>query len=294
MVERAADAAGPAFGRRGAAVLAWWCEFVTLLLTAAYCGILAHDLAAGSDEKRLSSTSWFRQGFCVSWAERAFNSHALCFVGDLLGGGALLRENLRRYRQSHDPRLQVAVAVSGFTVAHGFGHLMIGVVLENDFMANVRPSQVPIAYTALYYTVASVFLSIGPFLGFCNGVPRSLCVATHLFAAFAFLEFVPTQFAFGFVQLNLNAWYCTPRVFLLGTSGPEEISKRVDNGWAMASYGFLALMPVVFAEMMACDSFVMALSGHFLYDGAIVLIAAAYSAALWRAGAGESSERKAA
>merc|ERR1712039_174871 len=105
--------------------------------------------------------------------------------------------------------------------------------------------------------------------GFCNGVGRCLCVLVHLFAAWLFLARVPTQFAFGFVQLYLNAWYCAPRVLLLGSTTEEEVSRRVDDGWGVVSFGFLALMPVVFAEMLACDAFVMTYSGHFLYDGAI-------------------------
>merc|ERR1711957_804059 len=96
-------------------------------------------------------------------------------------------------------------------------------------------------------------------------------------------EFVPIQFAFGFINLYVNVCYCVPRLLWLGTTTPPEVAARVDNGWAICSCGFLALMPVVFAEMLGCDSFYMGLGGHALYDGSIVLISANYSVALWRA-----------
>mmetsp|Transcript_102695 Transcript_102695/g.287819 ORF Transcript_102695/g.287819 Transcript_102695/m.287819 type:complete len:331 (-) Transcript_102695:5-997(-) len=268
--------------RRRKARATWCAELLALILTCVYCAIFAHDLTQPNEAHRISSPSWFSRGFCVSWSESSFTSHSLCFLGDVVGGCALVWANLRQYRASPQSRYQVAIAVSVFTVLHGVGHLMIGHLLERDFMSSVRPRNVPVTMTALYFLTATTFLAMGPFLGYVNGVHRLVCVVIHLMAAWAFLEFVPTHFAFGFVQLYLNAWYCGPRVFLLGTTLPDEMARRVDDGWDVVSFGFLALMPVVFVEMLGCDAVIMSYTGHFLYDGAIIVIAYLYSATLWQ------------
>jgi len=253
-----------------------------LLLTAAYCAVLAHDLSSASAAERLSSADWFGQGFCNAGAGRLISSHFACFVCDLLGGGALLWENWRRYRLRPRPALLVAAATAVFTLLHGFGHLAIGHVLGADFMASVRPRGLSWPRLAAYYAATAAFLALGPFLGFWNGVRRLVCVVVHLASAWAFLALVPTQFAFGFVQLYLNVWYCAPRVALLGCASAEHVSRRVDDGWAVVSAGFLALMPVVFAEMLACDVLLMACGGHVVYDAAVVLISLAHSVAVWK------------
>lgn len=262
---------------------AWWCELLTLLLTAVYSAIMAHDLTRTREEDRLSSRTWFQDGFCVSWADQRFNSHNLCFLGDLVGGGLLFLENARRYKVLPGcPELQVAMALSVFTVFHGFGHLMIGEFLDQDFMSTARRPQIPLAIAALHYVSAASLLALGPVIGWHSGVGRWTCVVIHLISTWMFLEFVPTQFGFGFVLLYLNVWFCAPRIVLLGYTSSEEVALRVDHGWAEASYGFLVLMPVVFAEMLACDTFVMSISGHFLYDGAVLLVTVAYCASIWQ------------
>jgi len=96
-----------------------------------------------------------------------------------------------------------------------------------------------------------------------------------------FLQYVPLQFAFGAVQLVLNLWICLPRLALIGCK-EDYIGKRVDNGWSVVSIGVLLLMPVVFAEMLSCDSFLKAVGGHFVYDGSVLLMSTIYSRSIWQ------------
>lgn len=268
--------------RQRAAVCTWWCELLTLILTVVYCTILAHDIEPGKELMRITSPSWLQHGFCISRAGSAFSSHTLCFFGDLLGGTALLWENLRRFRHYPCVHLKVPMAVSAFTVLHGLGHFVIGNMVEKDFMSKVRPKDVSPELFVLYFVLTLALLALGPFLGHCNGVNPWVCIVLHILSAWAFLFYVPTQFVFGFVQLTLNAWYCAPRVALLGCESLEQVALRVDNGWATVSYGFFALMPVVFLEMLACDAFLIDFSGHFIYDGVIVVIVLAYSRSIWQ------------
>ena len=123
------------------------------------------------------------------------------------------------------------------------------------------------------------FLAIAPFVGCMNGVPARLCTVIHVAQCAAFLHFVPYQFAFGAVQLVLNLWYCIPRSILVGCASPADIANRTQPVWVVTSLGLLAVMPVVFFEMLACDSLCMPLGGHFVYDLAVALLAAAYSVA---------------
>ena len=154
--------------------------------------------------------------------------------------------------------------------------------LSQDFMDSVRPTSLSWPLFACYYVLMASFLALGPYMGFRNGLEPRLCLAVHLIATWAFIAYVPNQFAFGAVQLYFNSWYCFPRVIFLGWNKADEVSKRVDDGWDVFSLGFLLLMPVVFAEMLACDAIYRNWGGHFLYDGSILLIGTFYARTLWR------------
>jgi len=215
---------------------------------------------------------------------------------------------------------RLGAAEAAFTVMHGLGHYYIGEVLctprhfscptptsntaldsihrydhanniellvilqvlGDDFMGSVRPSQLPLSLLLAYYLLMLTFLALGPYLGHLNDVPMFYCITLHFLSIYAFMAFVPQNFAFGGVQLCLNTWYCLPRVFNVGVSSAEDVSRRVDDGWWVVSYGFLLLMPVVFIEMLACDSFLLRYFGHFVYDGSILLISVWYSIEMWR------------
>eukprot|EP00405_Crypthecodinium_cohnii_P010801 CAMPEP_0206427560 /NCGR_PEP_ID=MMETSP0324_2-20121206/5110_1 /ASSEMBLY_ACC=CAM_ASM_000836 /TAXON_ID=2866 /ORGANISM="Crypthecodinium cohnii, Strain Seligo" /LENGTH=343 /DNA_ID=CAMNT_0053892857 /DNA_START=164 /DNA_END=1195 /DNA_ORIENTATION=+ len=259
------------------------CEELTLVLTVFYCFIFLHDRDEGNSLHRWTSPSWWAKGFCVFEDQQIYNSHFLSFAGDLIGGGWLFFKNWQRYRETANPKLRVAVAVSAFTILHGVGHFIIGFVLSEDFMAEVRPSRVAVLQSVLNFKIAVVFFSLGPFLGWSNGIPLQTCALVHALSACLFLEFVPTQFTFGFMQVYLNVWYCLPRALFIGTETAQEVSKRVDDSWAFVSAGFLVLTIVSFLEMLTCDAGFMSLTGHFVYDGSIVVLAGVYSAALWRA-----------
>jgi hypothetical protein len=206
------------------------------------------------------------------------NSHMLCLLGDVVVGGALMLESVRRYRSCAHPNLRLAIAVSAFTIMHGFGHAFVGLVLGADFMEAVRPRNLPAVAFAMYFVSVFAFLSLAPYLGYLNGVDPKLGFVMHLVSTCAFLQYVPSQFAFGAVQLILNFWYCIPRILLVAADAPD----RAACGWHVVSFGFVALMPIVFAEMLACDTFLAAIGGHFVYDGAILVIVAFYASSMWR------------
>lgn len=270
--------------RRLRAVNTWWCEVGALLFTVLYCVLLGFDLVREREEERLSDASWFSEGFCIQrfFTSEVLNSHDLCFLGDLFGGGWLLWENYKRYRQAPRTSLEVAMLTCLFTVMHGFGHLVIGHAFPRDFMAQFRIPTLSWGWLVGLCIAYCTFLSLGPFLGYCNRVHPAICVTLHILSAFVFLQYVPTQFAFGWILVYLNAWYCAPRVVLVGCESEEDVAFRVDEGWDTISQGFLGLMPVVFAEMLACDRFVVRVGGHFIYDAAIVAIVLFYSRSLWR------------
>lgn len=261
-----------------------WCvDLLTVLLTAIYCGIAFHDIGRG--KAVLTSPAWYDKGFCV-WEGGGWHSHQLCTVGDLLGGGLILGlSSLRHQRESQPQRraaLQLVMATAAFTIMHGLGHFFIGDVLDEDFMESVRPDRLSFPLACGYYLLMCGFLALGPYLGVRNGMEPFFCAALHLVTTYAFMQYVPNQFAFGAVQLYLNGWYCLPRVLLLGWEKEKDIEKRIEDGWDIVSWGFLLLMPVVFVEMMACDSFLSQVFGHFCYDGAIVLISAWHATSIWR------------
>lgn len=270
--------------RRRRAAQTWWCELFALVLTVVYLAILDHDTARDDAEDRLSSPSWFKWGFCVAeYFDGAVDSHTLCVIADLLVGAWLARANWKRYQLDPRSSLKVAMTVSAFTIMHGLGHLFIGQLFRAGMYEwpETKPSQNPVLVTAAIMAGYLIFLSMAPYLGYCSGVHPAICVLVHVASSLIYLEFFPAQFSFAWVLLYLNVWYCAPRVMLIGSSRPRHIALRVDEGWDVASFGFLALMPVVFAEMLTCDMFVKGLSGHFLYDLSIQVAAVVYCKSLW-------------
>ena len=98
-----------------------------------YCLIAAWDI--WHDESHYTSPSWYKNGFCISWYDHPLiNSHMMCVLSDVSVGSALMLESVRLYRRYTHPNLRLAIAVSAFTVMHGFGHAFIGLVLGADFM----------------------------------------------------------------------------------------------------------------------------------------------------------------
>merc|ERR1712167_420069 len=81
--------------RRQRAALSWWCELLTLLLTAVYSVIVGYDIS--QDSPTLSSPRWFEDGFCVAKLSDHLNSHTLCFLADVAVGGCLVLLNVSRY-----------------------------------------------------------------------------------------------------------------------------------------------------------------------------------------------------
>lgn len=261
----------------------WCADLATVVLTAVYCGVAFHDIHHG--KAVLTSPRWYDRGFCV-WEGGGWNSHRLCCAGDLAVGGLILGLFASRYQRETRPNakeaLQLVMATAGFTIMHGLGHLFIGDLLGDDFMQSVRPDRLSFPLLCIYYLLLCGFLALGPYLGVRNGMEPLFCTAVHLVATYGFMQYVPNQFAFGAVQLYLNGWYCLPRVVLLGWEEAAEIEKRIGDGWDIVSWGFLLLMPIVFVEMLACDSFLRQVTGHFCYDGSILLISIWHATAIWR------------
>lgn len=106
------------------------------------------------------------------------------------------------------------------------------------------------------------------------------CVVLHLLSVAVFVQFVPVQFAFGAVNLFLNSWYCMPRLLHIGCTQQWDVDIRTKDGWDVVSIGLMLVMVIVYAECLGCDAFLRAVSGHFLYDGSILLLSACYTFAL--------------
>lgn len=268
----------------------WWSEVLTVALTALYVAIVVHDLRVvdndeASGKRQYSSVAWFSAGFCIEQhpgLRVGVTSHTLCFVADLVIGGALLATNWHWYRSSA-ARSLFPVGVSLFTIMHGFGHFLIS-SLDQDFMESVRPSRLPWLTLLGYYMCTVAFLGIGPWLGVVNGAPLWPCVALHLSMGWAILAYLPTQLAFGAVLIVVNLWYCVPRLLLIGCDDSEGggAAQRSQNSWAAISLMLPFLMPVVFAEMLWCEAVLRPLGGHLLYDLSTDLAAVVYSVVLWR------------
>lgn len=263
--------------RQKVAIFAWSCDLMTVLATVCYCFLFWGEIYQAQG---LSSPTWREQGMCIWKPEEAVNSHTICAVFDIVIGGIIFALFYSRYRRDGYHCLKLGAATSLFTVLHGFGHIglwIIGFIWDASWGLSIRQdgASLMIAFAVMFF-----FLSLGPYLGFLNGVESPTCLLVHLFSTWAFVTYIPDQFAFGCVQLVLNSWYCTPRMFYVGWDTEEDISKRVDDGWAVVSAGFLLLMPLVFAEMLACDR-LLSSGGHLVYDGGILLILVAYAMNIW-------------
>ena len=281
------------FTRQGLARLAWHAELGCLLLTLLYSALALSDVYL-SNGPHYSSPAWFEEGFCLweSASVPGINSHTLSFASDLVLGTVLVAVNLALHsrEESESPRkdaLLIAAVISVFDVLHGLGHLSIHAFPH--WTMDSRPPVLSASWMA-QYAVAFVFLGVTPVLGNAFGVPAHVCVAIHGLQTFLFVR-VPRQFAFGAVQLLLNLWFCLPRLLWLGTSSNAHISLRVDNGWLVASVGNLLLMPVVFAELLLCETHYRPLLGHWLYDTSTVFLTIAFSVAVWREAPASSAEK---
>ena len=280
-----------------------YADAATMALTVAYCAMVAHDVAQpdASAARRFSSSTWFSRGFCL-----AKSTHLYCFVVDVTAGSLLLLLNAYRYLRTRASTLWLPTVAAAFTVLHGLGHVTLqggafgveikpfGVELagDADFMSHLRPSELGVFSRAFaaYYAALFSFLGVGPVLGYYAGRMRpSACLALHSAVTLAFLAYVPTQFAFGAVQLVLNGWYCAPRLLWPSHCPHGPL-------WLTSSVGLVLLMPVVFAEMLLCDRGWRWLGGHALYDGSTVVLTAVASAVAWHArphsAAGGGSDKK--
>lgn len=251
---------------------ATWCsEALCMTLTLSYTFIVLHDLAS-SPASRYTNESWFKDGFCVAWEGSLFNSHCLCFAGDVLCGSALAGFNWVQFRDTRDSRFLPALAVGVFDALHGMGHLMIALI-GLDVVGGTEHRSVGL--WLLQFSVMLAFLSIGPYVAHqVNGVGVLMCTILHLISVALYVEFVPVQFAFGAVNLFLNSWYCVPRIAFVGCETQWDIETRTKDGWDVVSIGLLLVMIIVYAECLCCDAFFRALSGHFLYDASILILSA--------------------
>jgi len=260
--------------REQLALASWWSEVLCVILTLIYSCLALSDIRAGV--AYWSSASWFQEGFCIWRGEYGLDSHTLCFVFDVPWGIGLAAYNYKLYRShSKGGVLLPAIAISLFNALHGWAHWMI----------HLYPEEQPQPDTLSTWILASigmfVFLALGPFLGAHFGVSGRICLIVHAALSFV-LPGLPQKFGFGILQGVLNCWYCVPRLLNIGCESPGDIEKRVDNGWAISSFAGLLLMPVVFAEMMGCESFYQSMFGHFLYDLSILVYTFLYSATLWQ------------
>eukprot|EP00928_Gymnodinium_smaydae_P007470 TRINITY_DN12685_c1_g1_i1.p1 TRINITY_DN12685_c1_g1~~TRINITY_DN12685_c1_g1_i1.p1 ORF type:complete len:282 (-),score=26.50 TRINITY_DN12685_c1_g1_i1:231-1076(-) len=266
------------------AKLTFFAEAATLALTLLYTALVLSDINLG--HARLTCAEWFREGFCV-WRDHSYlTSHSLCFGFDVPVGIALAAMNGRllvscKQRDAKVGFLIMLVA-SLFCVLHGIAHLTID-ILGPGFQLEVHPSKTSWLGFAASFSGTAAFLAIGPVVGVLFGVPLALAIPLHLAMSFGMLC-IPQQFAFAGVQLIINLWYCAPRLLWIGAGNDTAISKRIDNGFAVNSIGNLMLMPVVFAEALACESFYRRLSGHLLYDSSILVVVAVNTVLLWNQG----------
>ncbi|OLQ00926.1 hypothetical protein AK812_SmicGene16377, partial [Symbiodinium microadriaticum] len=186
------------------------CEALTALLTAVYCAVVLHDVTS-APASRFSSDSWYQDGFCQSRFEvldagLVFTSHGLSAIFDIVGGFLLLRWNAAALKSTKGPEaipLQLAAAVSVFTMLHGLAHGVIGYFggLNAEVLDNFRPQKAPPPLAVAVFIALASFLAVGPFVGYVHGVPLSLCSLIHAVSILLFLLYVPLQFAFGAVQL---------------------------------------------------------------------------------------------
>eukprot|EP00928_Gymnodinium_smaydae_P047729 TRINITY_DN31877_c0_g1_i1.p1 TRINITY_DN31877_c0_g1~~TRINITY_DN31877_c0_g1_i1.p1 ORF type:complete len:297 (+),score=16.15 TRINITY_DN31877_c0_g1_i1:61-951(+) len=264
--------------RQQLAVLTWFSELACVISTLVYCIIAISDII--SEAPRLTSTSWYNEGFCVWEGFASQDSHTLSFGFDLIVGSTLAVQNWTRYREHNKVALLVAMVISVFCVFHGCAHLAFH--FFGEYLAHASDlSMLSPFYHTVRFIGSFTFLSVAPFLGYVFGVSLLHCIIIHSVFTFFFIR-VPQQFAFGAVQLVVNMWYCVPRLLWVGCKTNEAVRARLDDGWATASFGITAVMPTVFAEMLGCDMFLKNLFGHLVYDLAVLALAFAYSVSIWK------------
>mmetsp|Transcript_29813 Transcript_29813/g.68683 ORF Transcript_29813/g.68683 Transcript_29813/m.68683 type:complete len:274 (-) Transcript_29813:45-866(-) len=261
------------------AQISWWCEFSTAALTIVHSSIVFHDLGVEQEKLRVSDPVWFKDGFCV-WSGTTkvlglqVNSHILSFVADLLLGLPLAVIAYRQTQRRPDlTALRLFAAAAGFTILHGVAHLFIGSMEGKEAVKAIR-TNAGWNMTIAMFCAASCLLAIGPYIGYCHKVSMKVLLTVHVLSCLFFVLFMPPEFAFGFVQLYLNFWYCIPRLWKIGCEKQEDVSLRVDGGFAVVSAGFLCCMPPVFLEMLTCENILQPMLGHVVYDGTILLVIA--------------------
>jgi len=272
--------------RRALGKLTWYCDVLALVLTILYSVIVISEIVHG--RPHLTSPEWFNQGFCVWRGEDGSTSHSLCLKYDLpLGLLTLVINAVNSWKQGRDTdsalrtALRIVTVTSMFNILHGFGHYDIH--MKDGDLTAVQPSKLTWPLFAGAYLFAFTFLGFGPFLGYLFGVPLVPLFCVHVFTSLGFM-YLPKQFAFGAVQFVINCYYCIPRIIWIGWDTEEDLRLRVDNGWAVNSIGNLLLMPVVFSEAFACETFYKMAGGHLLYDGSILLVTMVSTMVLWKQG----------
>ena len=269
------------------AVLTYFSEVICVFLTGIYSLIAFYDIRAGA--ATITSPSWFADGFCVwtSGVAPIIDSHSLSAIADWALGIPMTCVNYERYQSLQEddnraPGMFTSTAISFFCCLHGLGHLFFCLVPKDMLILLASPveSYMGIMFIGKYVSL-TMFLAIGPAIGRIFGVRAVNCVIFHLIQSFIGAH-VPLQFAFGIVQLVINSWYCVPRIFFIGTSRLDDVKNRAQPCYVVGSIGITMLMTIVFAEMLCCDLFWRDITGHFVYDFAILIMTAVFSHYAWQ------------
>jgi hypothetical protein len=229
---------------------------VSLVLTFVFVAIITLH-------PQVFSAGYLTEGFCVSFADTPFNSHALCFYVDtlftlILGAICLFnRENkiLDRVREGY-------IGVLG----HGVGHLSLYMYAPQASGAGPYFTQVEspihrfLFFAAIFVFWGAFFYSISPSRLF-NAV---LTVGNTI--AFAF--FVPRVFTFTYAQTVLVT--CLVMRDLLSTH-------RKDAWYDIWSWLHTPVVVVSWIEALGCDAGLIWVGGHVWYDASIPFAMLVYS-----------------
>ncbi len=307
--------------RPGWAKLTWYSELLCMFLTVVYSGMVLFDIYFANGPF-FSSKTWYETGFCVWKHEKSLNqalspiglgggyteeyltefaeitgmisldSHSLSFIVDLLIciplmllTGRYLVQLYRGELSSEYERplwLCFGSAFGGF--GHGFAHLLIHT--HPEILISEPGDFLSLAWAALVLRTFAGF-GFAPVMGWALGCPGWVAVGVHTLVSALFI-YIPPTFSFGAVQLVINSWYCVPRLIYTGYGGvyePDHLGtwERTTGGMDAASIGITLIMPVVFAEMLGCDSFFRGILGHFLFDFSTMLLGIAVYIVISRA-----------
>lgn len=208
-------------------------------------------------------SNWVKNGFCVANIDSSWmNSHKLAFYADSFLGSIILYLYCTQPKSA--PQLQKSMLFGGIfgVLCHGFGHLHLSAEpggMDMRFRPNEDMTEMIINQLVTIIVYGGIFFGTMPFASTFRLIMTSAAATLGL----TFLNVPPTHnFVYGQASI-----YIATAIHML-TLSPENKSTAV---YVLYPYLQLPVLLIGVLESTACESLLVPIGGHMIFDSSVAL-----------------------